>query len=154
MKIIWLILFALSISASITAQSKRSMVILKNGTVLNGVIKSIDPTDALTMVIGGVETTVKMDNVLSIDDVKESPGLSYQTQQITNDTYRSTDNTTTKKDVYVKDTLVNFKGFLLAKGNNVYVRHGNSENNENADYDKQGAKAIKNYCCPIKIGID
>lgn len=50
------------------AQDKTSVVTLKNGTVLKGIIKSIDPNDALTIVIAGLETSIKMDNVAKIEE--------------------------------------------------------------------------------------
>lgn len=53
------------------AQDKISVVTLKNGTVLKGAIKAIDPTDALTIVIAGIETSVKMENVAKIEEDKE-----------------------------------------------------------------------------------
>lgn len=51
------------------AQNQKSLVILKNGTELTGVIKSIDPTNALVIVIAGVETTIKMSEVAKIDEI-------------------------------------------------------------------------------------
>ena len=41
------------------AQQSLSSVILKNGTEQKGYIKHIDPTDALTIDIAGVETQIK-----------------------------------------------------------------------------------------------
>ena len=58
------------------AQDKQSVVTLKNGTVLTGIIKAIDPADALTIVIGGVETTIKMaeiDKVGEPSNIYDSP---------------------------------------------------------------------------------
>ena len=54
------LLILLSIIAN--AQDKISVVTLKNGTVMKGVIKSIDPNDALTIVLAGIETSIKNDN--------------------------------------------------------------------------------------------
>lgn len=53
------------------AQDKVSIVTLKNGTIMKGVIKSIDPTDALTIVIGGIETSIKMENVAKIEEDRD-----------------------------------------------------------------------------------
>ena len=50
-----------------SAQEKQSVVTLKNGTELKGVIKAIDPTDALTIVIAGIETKIKMADVAKVD---------------------------------------------------------------------------------------
>ena len=50
-----------------SAQENQSVVTLKNGTELKGVIKAIDPTDALTIVIAGIETKIKMADVAKVD---------------------------------------------------------------------------------------
>jgi len=55
-------------SIVVSAQEKQTVVTLKSGAELKGVIKSIDPTDALIIVIAGVETTIKMDNVARIEE--------------------------------------------------------------------------------------
>jgi small nuclear ribonucleoprotein (snRNP)-like protein len=58
----------LLIPLMVNGQSKQSIVKLKNGTELKGVIKSLDPMDAIVLSIGGVETTIKMENVLRIEE--------------------------------------------------------------------------------------
>lgn len=63
----------------VNAQDKQSVVTLKNGTELTGVIKAIDPADALTIVIGGVETKIKM---AEIDKVGE-PSSIYVSPKVT-----------------------------------------------------------------------
>ena len=45
--------------------------------------------------------------------------------------------------VVVEDPLKDFKGFLLEKGNNVYVNYSNSDEDLNAKYDKEGAMVIR-----------
>lgn len=50
------------------AQDRISVITLKNGTIMKGNIKSIDPTDVLTIVIAGIETSIKMDNVAKIEE--------------------------------------------------------------------------------------
>ena len=57
----------------ISGQAKQSVVKLKNGTELKGVIKSIDPMNAVVLSIGGVETTIKMENVLRIEEEDSAP---------------------------------------------------------------------------------
>ena len=52
-----------------SAQDKLSVVTLKNGTELKGVIKSIDPTDALKMIIAGVEISIKMNDVAKVEEL-------------------------------------------------------------------------------------
>lgn len=71
LKYILSILMMLSLHV-VYAQDKQSVVTLKNGTVLTGIIKAIDPADALTIVIGGVETTIKM---AEIDKVGEPSNI-------------------------------------------------------------------------------
>ena len=51
------------------AQNKQSVVTLKNGTELKGVIKSIDPTDALIVEVAGVETSIKFSEVAKVEEV-------------------------------------------------------------------------------------
>lgn len=66
-----LLLFMLQLPLIANAQDKISHVTLKNGTQLSGVIKAIDPMDAMTIVIGGIETTIKMADVASVKDGSE-----------------------------------------------------------------------------------
>ena len=58
----------LLIPLMVEGQTKQSVVKLKNGTELKGVIKSIDPMNEVVLSIGGVETTIKMENVLRIEE--------------------------------------------------------------------------------------
>ena len=53
------------------AQNKLTTVTLKNGMELRGTIKSIDLSEALTIVISGVETTIKMSDVAKIEEEKD-----------------------------------------------------------------------------------
>lgn len=71
MKKLLILLFVL-IPLLASAQEKQTVVTLKSGTELKGVIKSIDPTDALIIVIAGIETTIKMDDVARIEEYKET----------------------------------------------------------------------------------
>lgn len=68
-KLLFLLIALLPIIAS--AQTGQSVVILKNGTELKGTIKSIDPTDAVTLVIAGVETKIKMADVAKIEEANQ-----------------------------------------------------------------------------------
>lgn len=84
-----LLLFMLLMPLMAIAQDKISVVTLKNGTQLNGVIKAIDPMDAMTIVIGGIETTIKMDDVAKVENEssanKNVPQLSYNAKLIVTD---------------------------------------------------------------------
>lgn len=55
----------------VNAQDKISVVTLKNGTELRGVVTSFDPLDALTIVVAGFETKIKMNDVASVKDGSE-----------------------------------------------------------------------------------
>lgn len=105
-----------------------SSVVLKNGTVLKGYIKRIVPTDAVTIEISGVETTIKMDNIALIENTNEN-GNEPSGQIVQKE----------KRVVMPDDPLVGYKGFLLAKGNNVYI-YGDDN-----DYERTGVEEIKKY---------
>lgn len=126
-----LVLLMLLLPLMANAQDKVSVVKLKNGTQLKGVIKSIDPTDAVVMDIAGVETTLKFDSVQSI----EALDINNQTPETNKQFY--------VEKIPVEDPLKDYKGFLLGKGNNVYIHHSNSDENPNAKYDKEGAIVLR-----------
>lgn len=67
-----LTIILLLITLLVNAQTKQSVVTLKNGTELKGVITSIDPIDALTIVIAGIETTIKMVDVARVEEISNS----------------------------------------------------------------------------------
>lgn len=112
------------------AQSKKSLVRLKDGTEIKGVIKAIDPTDAVTLVIAGIETKIKMDNVSAIEEVDNDPSINGKPLSVV-------------EKVVVEDPLKNYKGFLLSRGNNVYVYYSNTDYDNNAKYDKEGGIVIR-----------
>ena len=66
-----IILLLLSIGIA-NAQTVQSKITLKNGTVITGVVKSIDPADALTITIGTVDMNVKMTDVAKIESINEN----------------------------------------------------------------------------------
>jgi hypothetical protein len=72
-KLLFLLMF---LPMMANAQSKLSAVTLKNGTILQGVIKTIDPTDAVTIEIAGVETKIKMDIIQKIEEVGATSAIS------------------------------------------------------------------------------
>ena len=55
----------------VLAQEKQSVVTLKNGTELKGTIKSLVPTDSLTIVISGIETSIKISDVAKIEEMSQ-----------------------------------------------------------------------------------
>lgn len=54
------------------AQGSLSAVTLKNGTVLQGTIKSIKPTKSLKIIIAGVETTIEMSDIAKVEEVGQT----------------------------------------------------------------------------------
>ena len=125
-----ILLFFLIIAVAITAQCQQSLITLKNGTQLKGVIKTINPADALTMVIAGVETSVKMSEVSLIEPVEND---SVMENQIHIDSLAEN----THPNVTEKPLPDDFKVFLLEKGNNVYVW------GEDNIYGRTGANELK-----------
>lgn len=115
MKKLLLILIAL-LPLLASAQNGQSAVKLKNGTVLKGIIKHIDPTDALTIDIAGVETQIKMSDIAEVEALKDDERQEDEPQQ-----------TVLERRLVEDDPLSEFTGFLLAKGNNVYVYSDDSE---------------------------
>lgn len=96
------LLFLILLPLSLMAQEKMAVVTLKNGTELKGVIKSIDPTDALKIEIAGFETSIKMDNIAKVEELKEGVNP-VQSSQLT-----STEKlVVTDKDDY--DDVINIK---------------------------------------------
>ena len=126
------LLFILTLLPLLTfAQGNLSIVTLKNGTELKGIIKSIDPTEAVIMEIAGIETNLKIDTILKIEAIESQEPGSDANQQVV------------LQEVVAEDPLKEFKGFLLSKGNNVYVYYSNTDGNDNAKYDKEGAMVIR-----------
>ena len=82
MKKIVLLLLLMCTSLLCNAQEKMSVVTLKSGTELKGVIKTIDPLDALTIVIAGVETTIKMTDVAKVEEVIDHSIAAYIPQRV------------------------------------------------------------------------
>lgn len=118
------------------AQNKRSLLKLKDGTEIKGIIKAIDPTDAVTIAIGGIDTKIKMSTIASIEDLDDIPTIQKEPNPIK-------EKQVERQMVVVEDPLKDFKGFLLAKGNNVYVYYGHTDGKENVSYDKEGAKVLE-----------
>lgn len=129
MKNVLTLLFVL-LSLYINAQNQISIVTLKSGTKLKGVIKSINPTENLTISIAGIETSIKMTDVEQIEAGNES-------DNIFKDENANQDIVIERQMVIKQDSLKNYKGFLLEKGNNVYVW------GEDNIYGKTGAEELK-----------
>jgi len=99
---------------SLLGQSKRVKVAMRSGTELVGELKEFDALDHITLIIAGSESVIPMSEVAYVDQVSASE-------------------TTTRERVIVpekvqtSDALAGYKGFLLAKGNSVYVYSGSSK---------------------------
>ena len=119
------------------AQTSQVKVSLRNGTSIEGIVKEFDALDHITIIVGGVESTIPMSQVAYVSNIGE------QTQQSSNTVIDSSSEQKEKIAVVVEDPLKDFKGFLLEKGNNVYVYYANSDRDSNAQYDKEGAMVIK-----------
>ena len=65
-KLIFFLILFLPLVAN--AQSRLVVVKLKNGTELKGYIKSMDPMDSMILDIAGMETTIRMENVLKVEE--------------------------------------------------------------------------------------
>ena len=129
MKYFLLVLFAL-LPFMASAQCGLSAVTLKNGTVLKGIIKQMS-TDAITIDISGIETKITMNDVKQIEPIEIAVSGNQEKSPVE------------IQKVAVSDPWKFFKGFLLAKGNSVYVYSANSDEDPSAKYDKAGANAIK-----------
>ena len=133
MKKVLFLLVSLLLSVTVNAQSGQSKVILKNGTELQGTIKSIDPTDAIKMVIAGVETSIKMSDVAKVEEVRNEDNIISPSN--------STDNIEDK--LKVTDFADYPESFDLKIGNNtirmVLVRGGDM----NMGFDGRHSRAMK-----------
>ena len=141
------ILFALFILSCIAlnAQTKTVKVALRNGATIIGELKELDALDHITLNVAESETTIKMSEVAYIDKVGS------QQNEIPSKTKLENKKIVMKEQILVEDKLANYKGFLLKKGNNVYVCSFNSDKDDDSDYDKAGAEVIKQYL--IKDGF-
>lgn len=119
MKKVLLIFVMIAFPILVSAQDKISVVTLKNGTELKGIIKSIDPTDAVKIEIAGIETTIKMSDVAKIEEVLGE-------KQMTN--VNPNTNNNTEEKVKVTDFAEYPESFDLKVGDNsirmVLVRGG------------------------------
>ena len=138
MKQLLIILFCLFPFIS-NGQSKFSIVKLKNGTELKGVIKSIDPMDAMVLSIGGVETTIKMTDILKVEE--DSQSSAPETDK--NTTPNSISDDLLKQKLVVTDFADYPESFTLKIGSEIIkmilVRGGDM----NMGYDGKGSLSMK-----------
>ena len=137
------ILFALFFLSSLTliAQTKKVKVSLRNGVTIVGDLKELDALDHITLSVAGSETTIKMTEVAYIDiDIDNVE--SQQNNAPSHSANLENGKNVVKEKVEVVDKLANFKGFLLEKGNHVYV-YGGRTNSEKAGADEIKRLLIK-----------
>ena len=129
-KLLFLLIALLPLLAS--AQRGQSVVTLKNGTELKGTIKAIDPTDALTIVIAGVEAKIKMSDVARIEEDSQAPAPSAEEQSELGE----------KDKLVVTDNADYPESFDLQVGNTklkmILVRGGDM----NMGYDGPGSRSM------------
>lgn len=76
-----ILLLVMLLPLATLGQGKIALVKLKNGTEIKGIIKSIDPMDAMVIEIAGVEATIKMDNVQMIEEMSMASQDSNSSEQ-------------------------------------------------------------------------
>lgn len=128
--IVFILVFLSSIA--LYSQNKTVKVALRNGATIIGDLKELDALDHVTVLVAGSETTIKMSEVAYIDNIE--PQHDSVPSQSTN---FENGKIIVKEKVEVVDKLADFKGFLLEKGNHVYVYSGRTIS------EKAGAEVIK-----------
>jgi len=76
-----ILLLVMLLPLATLGHGKIALVKLKNGTEIKGIIKSIDPMDAMVIEIAGVEATIKMDNVQMIEEMSMASQDSNSSEQ-------------------------------------------------------------------------
>lgn len=74
------------------AQNIQSAVTLKNGTILQGFVKYIDPTKEVKMIVAGIETTINLSDVAKIESIENSIDKETTDSISENEKLRVTDN--------------------------------------------------------------
>lgn len=106
-----------SLPKTAMAQSRMSIVKLKSGTEIKGVIKSIDPTDAITLEIAGIETKIKMDQIQLVEEVATAiPNSNTPEKQSSTGKLWVTDTTEYPDSVHLKIGGKNIKLILVRGG--------------------------------------
>ena len=68
-KVIFLLFLFISLVTS--AQNSKVKVSLRNGTAIEGEVKEFDALDHITIIVGGVETTIPMSQVAYVSNIGE-----------------------------------------------------------------------------------
>ena len=67
MKRLLLLLFLICTTHFVQAQTSQVKVTLKNGVVMKGSLKELNPTEFITIEVGGIESKIPMDKVELIE---------------------------------------------------------------------------------------
>lgn len=122
MKKVLLMIFALCVTLSVFSQNKQATVTMKNGTVLKGTVKEFDAMSHIVLSISGMESRIPMSEVLSIDEsgTTESKAEA-ETKEVK--VYVPVKEVEYFKELTPEERyrVHNYRGFLMEKGNNVYV---------------------------------
>lgn len=112
-----LLFLLLLVPALVNGQNNKYLkVVMKSGTVVVGELRDFDAFDHVTLLVGGSEEVIPMSEVAYVDRLDPSKII--------------------RQKVQVSGSE-NVKGFVLAKGNNVFVY------SENTDYEVAGAQTLK-----------
>ena len=72
-KVLFALLLCLLCNLSASAQQqKRSVITLKNGTQVTGIVTAINPLESVTVEIAGISTTIPMSEVSKIEELDET----------------------------------------------------------------------------------
>lgn len=129
-----ILIIVLIFSLSAYSQNSQVKVMLRNGSAIEGIVKEFDPLDHITIIVGGVESTIPMSQVAYVSNNQVQEPMS------------DADSKVEYEKVIVPDPLADFKGFLLAPGNNVYVYCSNSDSGfkvTNDDYTNAAKKVLE-----------
>lgn len=129
------ILFILLIfNLSAYSQNSQVKVTLRNGSAIEGKVKEFDPLDHITIIVGGIETTIPMAQVAYVSNNQVQESMS------------ETESKVEYEQVIAPDPLADYKGFLLAAGNKVYVYCSNSDSGyevTNDEYTNAAKKVLE-----------
>ena len=73
-KVLAAFLLCMICNLGIRAQQQQSVITLKNGTQVTGVVKAINPLESVTVEIGGISTTIPMSEVSKIEKLDRPSG--------------------------------------------------------------------------------
>lgn len=120
-KMILFVFFLLFSCVQLNAQTPLAKVTLKNGVTFTGDLKELNPREYIILIIAGKESRISMEDIDTIENL-ETNTSNNKPETINNSSGLKQEETMHPNEYYSgEDKLSNFKGFLLAKGNNVYV---------------------------------